>query len=384
MTYDVTRFSPDHQVTMDIRKQIPNERCLYCHSNHLVNEDGSRDVHLDAGLNCVDCHSNDLNHQMVRGYENEATDVNDPNRMALTCSGCHLGQDEDVTPTAGQLGAPYPKHKGIPTVHFDKLSCTACHSGPWPLTDALAVKTSRAHSLGTHRANRSDETLPHIQTPVFARGTDGKLAPHNLLWPSFWAQQQGEAILPLDFELAQAACQGILIPKGALESSSWPDMNETQVTQVLLALQQMQPELKPAYVSGGKLYALKDGTLDVTIHDAAGPTLWPLAHNVRPAGQSLGVRRCEDCHDPEAGLLFGRVAMDGPLVEPNETVPMACFHQLDPTLAGLFARTFIFRPMMKVVCVLACLVIGAVLWIYGCRGLGGVTSVLGRHRVNDK
>ena len=35
------------------------------------------DVHLKAGLNCIDCHRNGLEHDMVRGYENDMSDKPD-------------------------------------------------------------------------------------------------------------------------------------------------------------------------------------------------------------------------------------------------------------------------------------------------------------------
>ncbi len=380
VTYDASRFSPSQQVTVDIRRDIPNERCLFCHSNHLVGVDEQTDVHLSAGMRCVDCHRNGLDHLMVRGYESEAADTNDPDRITLTCRGCHLGSTTSAFPTAGELTAPYPQHRGLPPIHLEKLSCTACHSGPWPRTETVGVKTTRAHSLGTHQANRSDETLPHIQMPVFAPGVDGKLTPHKLIWPSFWAQQRGEAVVPFDFSLAQTACKKVLMPKVALESSSWPVLSLGQVIQVLQALQRMQPGLQPAYVSGGKLYRLQGSDLQVIDHPAARPTLWPLAHNVRPAQQALGVRQCQDCHAADAAMIFGQVKVDGPLVDPNTTVPMAAFDGLDSTQAQLLTQAFVFRPMLKTVCLLACLVIGAVLLIYGLRAIGWLAVNLGRHR----
>jgi hypothetical protein len=41
--------------------------------------------------------------------------------------------------------------------------------------------------------------------------------------------------------------------------------------------------------------------------------MWPIAHNVRPAAQSLGARACEDCHSPEAPFFKGLVCVDSPV-----------------------------------------------------------------------
>jgi hypothetical protein len=107
------------------------------------------DVHLTAGLKCVDCHRNGLQHNIVRGYDREAAVSGNEMAAATSCRGCHLGDENGRRPEGGRLGAPVPEHKGIPTIHFDKLTCTACHSGPWPGDKTLLAKTSRAHRLGT-------------------------------------------------------------------------------------------------------------------------------------------------------------------------------------------------------------------------------------------
>jgi hypothetical protein len=41
--------------------------------------------------------------------------------------------------------------------------------------------------------------------------------------------------------------------------------------------------------------------------------MWPIAHDVRPAAQSLGVRNCEDCHSPDLPFFFGKVQVDSPI-----------------------------------------------------------------------
>jgi len=76
---------------------------------------------------------------------------------SLTCQGCHMGTGGTETGTAlgGRNAAPRPVHNGLPTLHFDKLSCTACHSGPYPSEQATTVLTSMAHRLGVESYNRN-------------------------------------------------------------------------------------------------------------------------------------------------------------------------------------------------------------------------------------
>lgn len=65
VSYDESRFDNKGRVFFDIVTNTPNERCYFCHSGiDAGNEKWStdEDVHLAAGLNCVDCHLNGIDH----------------------------------------------------------------------------------------------------------------------------------------------------------------------------------------------------------------------------------------------------------------------------------------------------------------------------------
>ncbi|MGB7160662.1 MAG: hypothetical protein WBD40_21535, partial [Tepidisphaeraceae bacterium] len=158
VTYDPTRFDAKDRVLFNVSRNIANERCYVCHTNIDVGEPKATsegldsrwrhagDVHLVKGMRCVDCHRNGADHMIVRGYEGEfdvrakalgSAEGIDKTITTLSCRGCHYGTDEE----AGGIGAaPRPIHRGLPTLHFEKLSCTACHSGPNPGAAATAVQ----------------------------------------------------------------------------------------------------------------------------------------------------------------------------------------------------------------------------------------------------
>ncbi len=96
VAYDKTRFMADNKVFMQIRRRMPNERCLFCHSTTTASETSdtrSMDVHLAAGMTCVDCHRNPgLNHAISRGYETEARDTNDLAKAAPVLPGLPPGR----------------------------------------------------------------------------------------------------------------------------------------------------------------------------------------------------------------------------------------------------------------------------------------------------
>ncbi|HIC88480.1 MAG TPA: hypothetical protein EYP04_03635, partial [Anaerolineae bacterium] len=190
ISYKKGIFDSKKRVFFDIRRKAPAERCYFCHSTHDLDEgngekwEADTDVHLAAGLTCTDCHRNGVDHAIVRGYEKESEISDNPLAASMTCQGCHLGSDDSGSkPARGRLGAPVPEHPGLPLVHFEKLSCTACHSGPWPDKKPHQIKTSMAHKLGTHGVLKTRDVLPHIYAPVFVKNEENKIAPHKLIWP---------------------------------------------------------------------------------------------------------------------------------------------------------------------------------------------------------
>jgi len=377
----------DHknQVLFNITREVPAKRCYFCHSNVNLDEDSSEkwvadeDVHLAAGLTCVDCHRHGLDHNITRGYEGEASASTNPLAATSSCKGCHMPDEQSPKPMGGRLGAPVPEHPGIPAVHFDKLTCTACHSGPWPAQKTLRTKTSRAHGLGTHNVNKSDDVLPHIAFPVFAKQPDGKIAPHKLFWPAFWGWLTGQKVIPIDLETVRKTAGKIIAKEKLPPSGNWPSLTTEHIIEALTLLSSQGPtEGKAVYICGGKLYHLDDSDqLSEEEHPAAKPYLWPIAHDVRPAAQSLGVRRCEDCHATDAPFFFGRVAVDSPLVAEQDSVKkMIEFQGLSPIYTKAFALSFVFRPWLKVVTLGSCAVLAAVLLLYALKALACIAKIL--------
>ncbi len=266
LIYDKTRFDPDDRVLFQITRRVPNERCHFCHTTRLVGDGApepwhtDQDVHLAAGLLCVDCHRHGIDHAMTRGYEGESEH---PARASRTCRGCHLGDassSEINTVLGGHLRAPHPNHDGLPPLHLEELTCTVCHSGPWPVEAVRRIQTAKAHQLGLPARERPADAAPTLVGPLFARpDEDGPIAPS-------WRLDAAEA--------------------------------------------------------------------------SADSYRWPLAHDVRPAAQSLGARGCDDCHSLQGPVFFGRVSLAG-------AGRMYELHGYDPALARVWALSFKARPAFK-------------------------------------
>jgi hypothetical protein len=190
----------------DVNRNAPNNRCFYCHSSVPKNVETEKvwawdgDVHLLAGLICTDCHRNGLDHVISRGYEGQSKD---PAYTTLTCRGCHLGDEagKSFEFQGGRMAAPRPLHRGLPPVHLEKMTCTACHSGFLPGDKTERVRTARANRLGIHGRAQWDTEVPYIEAPVFVRQESGKIEPHEIMWPAFWGTVKGDKVTPLSLSV---------------------------------------------------------------------------------------------------------------------------------------------------------------------------------------
>jgi len=424
-TYGSLRIKGDNKVFLDIIRRPGDSACYYCHSNRPVGEGAApewthdEDVHLKAGMSCADCHRNDLAHHTVRGYDGEAHPTGRPVHT-LSCQGCHMGDSEE----GGRLGAPKPLHKGLPPLHFDKLSCTACHSGPPAAEEAISVQTALAHGLGLP-GHYTAEDPPGIAAPVFLRRGE-VLTPHRMTWPAFWGQMKDDKITPLNPDDVQDALRRTLrVRRGATftetvlkvklssedkvealgeERAKTPDDELTEEEKAKLAdlertkgLQQWQEKLadalkalketideaaQPVYVSGGRAYRLTDdGKAEAFEHDAAAPYAWPLGHDVRPARQSLGAKGCYACHAAGTPIFEGLVTAAGPA--PDEDPVTYAMHELagyDKTKLDAWSQSFRGRTAFKWFGFVAMGVVGLVVLSFMVRGVNGVVDRLARRK----
>lgn len=406
--YDARRFGPDGTVFMDLVRKPSNNACYQCHSTRTVDDDGieqrwihDQDVHLRAGMQCVDCHRNGIDHHIVRGFEGEEN----PSGQAvstLSCQGCHLGDepadaDELVAfdVRAGRMGAPLPLHRGLPPIHFEKLSCTACHGGPAPRGEALRVMTSLAHGLGAAE-HRSGKELPAILAPIYTKLDDGKIHPHKGMWPAFWGHVQDGRVQPLNPETVHSLTrrslrvrkdfvQEILQPKpkssklkellgeerAKLDEQEWTEEEAAKVAahveteglaefeeKVAGALETLEEELdleQAVYVASGIIYARsedeEDALQQLSLEDpqATEVATWPMAHNVRPAGWSLGAKGCVECHRDDGLVFASTITADGPLRGDDQPIAMADLQGIDADQRLAWNQLFGGRSSFKYV-----------------------------------
>ncbi len=366
--YNVTRFNPQNKVFFDITTQIPDDNCYFCHSQVIAETPTvkTEDVHLKAGIGCVDCHSNGLDHMIDRGYGG----------LENSCRNCHY--------QTGLFGAPKPEHPGLPPLHLTKLACTACHSGPKPEINTRPFKTSMAHALGVHGINKSPKVLPHIEGPVYGLNESGVLIPQYLMWPSFWGESEGDRILPLNPLHIQKLVRNVIRYDDSLATGSWLPVTDSVIYEVLDTLALSQIAIKePVFVAQGKVYRRDGGGLLGEMQlKTAEPVMWPMAHDVRPAVQSLGSEGCIECHSNSAPFFFGQIRIDGPLdINKSNILTMSEFQNKSSLQRKIFAASFIFRPWLKGFLIGSTIMAIFVLLLYGTRAISAIIRFIQREEL---
>lgn len=132
--YDAKRFLADGTLALPLISEPRNETCLACHAKPGWKKRGAvfsprTDVHLRAGLRCVDCHpagsaatdpriAGREEHQIGKGDDPGTHVRDDLDNTCRSCADCH---------SDGSFGASIAKHAGLPPLHLERIACQACH-----------------------------------------------------------------------------------------------------------------------------------------------------------------------------------------------------------------------------------------------------------------
>jgi hypothetical protein len=165
-------------------------------------------------------------------------------------------------------------------------------------------------------------------------------------------------------------------------------LTEEQVKRVLQSLSSLDNPQESGeakryfYISSGQMFRLDEsGNLTADEHSTAEPVIWPLAHRVRPAQQSLGINGCTDCHTEGSVFFFNSVRGDGPLKTQRIAVRSAhTFMELDKPYQKLFGLSFRIRPLFKVVLFISVLVVGSLLLIMALVALARYSGLIEKRR----
>lgn len=134
VVYDLKHFDANGNLKVRVVTQPRNETCLNCHAQPGWKKRGAdfrarTDVHLRAGLRCVDCHPAGSHaddprirgrevHQIAKGDDPGGRVRDDLDNTVRGCTSCH---------TTGQFGAPIATHPWLPPLHLETIACQTCH-----------------------------------------------------------------------------------------------------------------------------------------------------------------------------------------------------------------------------------------------------------------
>ena len=375
VNYDLSRFDKDGKISMHFVREPRNETCLNCHAKPDWKKKGTdfssrRDVHIAAGLKCINCHpagSNAPNelinekeeHNFGKGDDPGGFVRNDLDNTVRTCENCHI---------EGYLNAPIAKHSWLPPLHLEKIACQTCHIPVKTVKSAL-VQASDIYNNGpkispptkhiwtfydqnmnywnhygelnmfTPKDMPTDESIPiyakykdkifpvnpvHSSWPgILTEGKDGLDQPKMKDIYTMWTEHLSDsAKYPLLKTIVDDNGDNV----AEVNKENEIDAFIKSVTKRLNDIKYDLTNKKVVWVNNDRMYS--DGNNFVTLtknefESSPYASVYKYSHNVFPSKAALGINGCTDCHSNDAGFFtasivkypFGKDSL--PVVEPQ-------------------------------------------------------------------
>ncbi|RPI21392.1 MAG: hypothetical protein EHM61_24890 [Acidobacteria bacterium] len=359
VTYNPAMFDAEGKVSLHIVAQPRNETCEHCHAKPGWKKRGASfsarsDVHMRAGLRCVDCHSSGSRafdarirgkeiHQVGKGDDPSGHVRNDLDNTMRDCADCH---------DSGYLGAPIAKHVDFPPHHIEKIACQTCHI-PERYVKSAQVQVSDVFNEGP----KIDPPGKHIWTfydagmkywnhygeltmftaedqptdafrPALAR-YKGKIYPVNRVhsaWPGLKIEGQpglGQPFMKDVFMMWQAhnsdaakypELKSITDDNGdGMPEVNRPEEIDAFIGSIKQHLTQTGFDLagkQVVWVMDDRVYS--SGSTYETVpkleHEASPyASVYKYSHGVGPARSALGAKGCSDCHSSKSDFFFAKV-----------------------------------------------------------------------------
>ena len=371
VSYNKEMFNPDGTIEPHLVREPRNEACLWCHAKPGYKKRGANfnvrtDVHLAAGLKCVDCHPagmqavNDLIrgkevHQFGKGDDPGGHVRDDLDNTMRTCADCH---------NTGYLGSPVAKHAWLPPVHLEKISCQACHIPERTVKSAHFVASdvynpgAKIPSKGKHLwtfygpdmnywNHYGDlEMMGYEDKPTFNFKPElakykGMIYPVNRVhtaWPAIQTEGETGLMQPRMSDIYKMWADHFKNPASYPELSLIKDDNGDGVIEVntpeeiealIAAVTQKLEEInyplegkRVVWAMNNKIYHNGMEYTEIPIES------WEVSpygnvhkynHDIFPANSALGINGCTDCHSYRADFFMAPVVKE-PFDENGKTV----------------------------------------------------------------
>lgn len=359
VSYDKSHFDKDGKLSPHIVREPRTQTCLNCHAKPGWKKRGANfrartDVHLAAGLKCVDCHpagrhaddpriKGKEEHQVGKGDDPGGHVRDDLDNTCRDCVQCH---------EQGYLNAPIAKHTWLPPLHLDKIACQTCHI-PQRTVKAALFQAGDVFNPGTKISTKGkhlwtfygpdtkywnhygelkmmgyDDKPTDPYRPVLAR-YKGKIFPVNRVhsaWPGI--EVVGKT------GLAQPLMSGVYKMWAAFkkDTASYPELSiitddnddgivevnrpeeiDALITTLTAYLRKTGYSLdgkQVVWVSNDRIYSSGEQYREIPMEPwEASPygNVHKYSHDVYPARAALGVNGCGDCHSRDSEFFFASV-----------------------------------------------------------------------------
>jgi len=360
VSYDKSKFDANANVLVHMAPEPRNETCLNCHAKPDWKKRGASyttrtDVHIAAGLRCVDCHAAGSRagdprisgrevHQFGKGDDPSGWIRNDLDNTVRSCESCHLD---------GWRNSPRATHGWLPPLHMERIACQTCHIPARAVKSAL-VQASDVYNpapritpppkriwtfydqemvLWNHYGElelfTSKDQPTTVTRPTLIR-YKGKIYPANRVhsaWVGF--EEQGRPGLNQLFmkDFYEMWAQHRADPKNTYpELARITDDNTDGVIEVnrpeeidaLLAATRAHLAATGFPLDGRRLVWVSDSTAYSSSAESrdlpreeyeatAYASVYKFSHDVAPARAALGSGGCGDCHDTRSPMFHGAV-----------------------------------------------------------------------------
>lgn len=360
VNYNSDAFNPDGTIEPGLIREPRNEACLWCHEKPGWKKRGANfrprtDVHLKAGLRCVDCHpagmasDNELIggkevHQFGKGDDPGGHVRDDLDNTMRSCAYCH---------DTGYMGAPVAKHAWLPPLHIEKLACQTCHIPERMVKSAHFVASdvfnpgNRIPTKGKHLWTFYDpemnywnhygdlEMMGYDDKPTFPFSPElvrykGMIYPANRVhstWPAIQTEGEQGLMQPrmgdiykmwADFfndPLSYPDLAKIKDDTGdeVIEVNT-PEEIEALISSVRKKLREINYPLqgkRVVWVMNNRIYHTGNDYTEISREEwEASPygNVHTYNHDIFPAKSALGINGCTDCHSYTAGFFMEHVS----------------------------------------------------------------------------
>ncbi len=359
VNYDVTAFGSDGRLTLHMVRSPRNESCMSCHEQpgwkkRGANYRGRTDVHLRAGLRCVDCHPSGSSaddpringrevHDFGKGDDPGGQVRNDLDNTVRDCATCH---------DTGRFGAPQAAHAGLPKLHLDRIACQTCHI-PERLVKPISFQASDVLNPGVRIPSRGKQLWTFYGPEMAYRnhygymgmmGFDnkptesfkpalvrykGKIWPVNRVhtaWPAIQVDGQTSLMQPKMSDIRKMWADHQADPAnnyaslatirddngdGVIEINRPQEIDAliSAVTRMLEATGYPMEGKRVVWVMNDRVYQTGENYQIVPKHAwEASPygNVHKYSHDVMPAQAALGAGGCTDCHSPDSSFFYAQ------------------------------------------------------------------------------